>query len=232
MIKTISKELFLKESMNALDNMLESLKGKPSLNIDELNPENTVLVMIDMINGFCKGGNLYSPRVESLIDKTVRILKLCKERGIKVIAFADSHTEASPELKAYPVHCMRGTFESEVIDELKAVGGYTLIEKNSTNSFLEKEFQEWLKANPNITNMIVIGDCTDICVEQFSNSAKAYFNIENRESRIIVPMDAVETFDSEMHKAELLNVVSLYMMAGNGIELVKTIEGLGEGRYE
>ena len=224
MLKEISKELFLKESMTALDNMLESLKEKPSLNIDELNPENTVLVIVDMINGFCKSGNLYSPRVEKLIDNTVRILKLCKEHGIKAITFADSHTEASSEFRAYPVHCMKGTFESEVIDELKEVGGYTLIEKNSTNGFLEKEFQEWLKASPNITNMIIIGDCTDICVEQFSNSVKAYFNIQNRESRIIVPMDAVETFDSEMHKADLLSVVALYMMAGNGIELVKSIE--------
>ncbi|MCT8975665.1 cysteine hydrolase [Clostridium sp. CX1] len=219
-----NRYLFLEELKSAFEKMLDELNSKPSLHIKDLNPKNTVLIIIDMVNGFCKEGSLYSPRIKSLIENTVETMKLCRENNIPVIAFADSHTDKSPELKAYPPHCIKGSLESEIIDEIKEVGGYTLIEKNSTNGFLEDKFQQWLKENSQITNMIVIGDCTDICIEQFSNCAKAYYNIKDIESRIIVPMDTVETYDLGTHKADLLNIVASFIMAGNGVELIKTIE--------
>ncbi|CCC57710.1 cysteine hydrolase family protein [Caloramator australicus] len=213
-----------KKALDALEEMKKFLEERPDLDIKELNSKETVLVIVDMINGFCKEGNLSSPRIKALIPETERILRLCKENEIKAIAFADSHSEDSPEFSSYPSHCVRGTWESEVVDELKEVAELKIINKNSTNGFLEDEFQDWLKNNPQIKNFIIVGDCTDICVEQFANTLKAYFNMKNIKARVIVPISAVETYDLGYHYAELLNIAALMIMAGNGVEIVKTVK--------
>lgn len=213
-----------KKALDVLEEMKKFLEERPDLDIKELNSKETVLVIVDMINGFCKEGNLSSPRIKALIPETERILRLCKENEIKAIAFADSHSEDSPEFSSYPSHCVRGTWESEVVDELKEVAELKIINKNSTNGFLEDEFQDWLKNNPQIKNFIIVGDCTDICVEQFANTLKAYFNMKNIKARVIVPISAVETYDLGYHYAELLNIVALMIMAGNGVEIVKTVK--------
>lgn len=213
-----------KKALDALEEMKKFLEERPDLDIKELNSKETVLVIVDMINGFCKEGNLSSPRIKALIPETERILRLCKENEIKAIAFVDSHSEDSPEFSSYPSHCVRGTWESEVVDELKEVAELKIINKNSTNGFLEDEFQDWLKNNPQIKNFIIVGDCTDICVEQFANTLKAYFNMKNIKARVIVPISAVETYDLGYHYAELLNIAALMIMAGNGVEIVKTVK--------
>jgi isochorismate hydrolase len=97
------------DSVAAYKGILADLMNKQPLNIKDLKAENTALVIIDMVNGFCRKGNLYSPRVEFIIDNVVRTFNICKDKGMQIIAFADSHTESSPELAAYPEHCMKGT---------------------------------------------------------------------------------------------------------------------------
>ncbi|MCX7924026.1 MAG: cysteine hydrolase [Clostridia bacterium] len=220
----IKREDFIKRSTETLNAILDMLEDLAAVNLKELKVENTVLIMVDMINGFTREGALQSPRVEALIPEITRLSRVCGEQGIGKLAFADCHTQVSPEFGAYPVHCLAGTREGEVVDELKAVGGYELIEKNSTNGFLEEKFQEWLKANPQIDNFIVVGDCTDICVQQFAITLKTYYNIVNKNVRVIVPVNAVDTYDFAIHNGDLMQVMALYNMMGNGIEVVKGIE--------
>jgi nicotinamidase-related amidase len=109
------------------------------------------------------------------------------------------------------------------VDELKDLGGWTLIPKNSTNGFLEPAFQEWLAKNEAIDTFIVTGDCTDICIQQFAITLKTWFNRKDRKSRIIVPIDAVDTYDLGLHSGDLMHVMALYNMIGNGVEVVSGI---------
>lgn len=62
-----------------------------------------------------------------------------------------------------------------------------MIEKNSTNGFLEPVFAAWLRDNPQIDTYIVTGDCTDICVLQFVLAAKAWHNARNRAAARLPP---------------------------------------------
>lgn len=204
--------------------MLNTLLNKPSLAIKELNPEETALVIVDMVNGFTREGAMQSDRMVKLIPKVADLLVRCQNLNIPVIAFVDCHPVNSPEFIPYPPHCLDGSNESELVKELVDIGGYIRIPKNSTNGFLEEAFQKWLASNPQITTFIVVGGCTDICVEQFSNTLKAYFNQKNLFSRIIVPMDGVDTFGTPMHPGDVFQIVSLQIMSGNGIEIVTTIE--------
>lgn len=220
----ISKEDLLSRSMKVLGDIADMIGALPLLSINSLNAKQTALVIIDMLNGFTREGALKSPRIEALIPEITRLSRLCDGLKIKKLAFADCHSSESPEFGAYPPHCMAGSSEAEVVDEIRSIGGYTLVEKNSTNCFLEEEFQKWLGENPRISTFIIVGDCTDICIQQFATTLKAWFNRQNRKSRVIVPVNAVETFDAGHHDAEFVNAVSFYNMITNGIEVVQSVQ--------
>jgi len=219
-----SKNDFIRKSANTLEEILDLLEKLPVVNLEDLSAKQTVFVIVDMINGFAREGALASPRVEALISEIAGLSKKCDEYKISKLAFADCHTEVSPEFEAYPVHCMAGSSEGEIVDEIKEIGGYNLIPKNSTNGFLEEEFKKWLSENPEINTFIVTGDCTDICVQQFAITLKTWFNMINRKVRVIVPLNAVETYDLGAHEAELMNVMALYNMIINGVEVVKEVK--------
>ena len=196
----------------------------PAIRFDDLKEKETALIIVDMINGFVREGALQSPRAETVIPAIESLSKEIDKRSIKKLAFADSHTDKSPEFGAYPTHCLAGTSESEVVDELKRIGGYTLIEKNSTNGFHEEEFKKWLNENQQINTFIITGVCTNICVEQFALTLKTYFNMQNKNARVIVPINTVETYDLGIHDGDLMNTMALYNMIVNGIEVVAEVK--------
>ncbi len=200
-----------------------ALLGLPGFALASLPAERTALLIVDMLHGFTRDGALASPRALALVPEIARLMVECSCRGIKIAAFADMHSERSPEFGAYPRHCVAGTPESEVVDELKAAAAYTLLPKNSTNGCLEQPFQEWLRANPGVDNFIVVGVCTDICIEQMSITLKAHFNSQDRPSRVIVPVNAVDTFDAGMHVGDFMHAIALYFMMQSGIEVVTAI---------
>ncbi len=219
-----NKALLLAHSGEILERIWDQLAAQPELEMESLESQKTALIMVDLVNGFAKEGALQSDRVQELIPELVRLARRCDELGIVKLAFADAHFADSPEFAVYPPHCLQGTEEAEVVSELQAVGGYTLIEKNSTNGFLEAEFQAWLKQNSTLENFIITGDCTDLCVQQFALALKAWFNLQQRQVRVILPVNAVETYDFELHDGDLMNLMALYNMSVNGIEIVSKIK--------
>lgn len=222
-MKFLQKNEFLQKSNETLASILDMLEKLPVVKFDEIEADKAVLVIIDMTNGFAKEGALKSDAVKELIPRICELSEICDRRKIRKIAFADCHTDESPEFDAYPKHCMKGTAESEIVDEIKNIGGYTLIEKNSTNGFLEEAFRKWLLENPDINTFILTGDCTDICVQQFAITLKAYFNMNNKRARVIVPLNAVDTYDLGVHDRNLMNVMAAYNMIINGVEVVRDI---------
>lgn len=214
----------LKSSETSLTKMVSLLNDSPSVSLSSLNKDQTALIIVDMVNGFVKTGPMSSPRIQTIINPICDLLKQANHHQMEVIAFADCHHPDSIEFNAYPTHCLKGDFESEIVDEIKQSGSYRLIEKSSTNGFLEPEFQHWLTTHPNINQFIIVGDCTDICVEQFAITLKTYFITQNKLTHIIVPMNCVETYDFDVHAGDLMNVIALYKMKMNGIEIVTHIE--------
>lgn len=222
-MRIIEKELFLKRSFGSLVVIYEQLKQVSDLRLSGLDPSRTALIVIDMVNGFTKEGPLSSHRVGALIPGVVSLMEEAKANGMRMLAFADAHRPDSLEFAHFPPHCVKGTNESKVVHEIKEVGGYTLVEKETTNGYLEPEFQKWLEENGDIENIIVVGDCTDICVQQFAVTLKKHYERIGRPSRVIVPTAHVETYELEEHSADLMNVVALYQMKEAGIEIVSNI---------
>lgn len=218
--------LKMESAGKTLEQIQKQLSGLPMAKMSDFTPENAALVVIDVVNGFVSEGPLQSLRVAGIVPKIADVMRTFCNKGFPVLVFADTHNENSPEFESYPPHCIAGTSECTVVESLEKIGSYTHIPKNSTNGFLEPRFQAWLNANTNIRSFVVVGDCTDICIDQFAKTLKAYFNMLNEKARVIVPVEAVETFDLDLtnHYAELMNVMAFYGMIGAGIEVVSGID--------
>lgn len=220
----VNRTALLQEAPALVGRWLEHVMEAKALALASLPVERTALLIIDMVNGFAREGALASPRVEALIPAIARLQEQAKERGLPILAFGDCHPADSLEFNAYPPHCIQGTTESEMVAELAVVGGYLFIPKNSTNGCIEPAFQSWLAEHPAVDTFVVVGDCTDICILQFALTLKTQFNRQNRVSRIIVPINGVDTFNAPNHDGDLLHVAALNIMIGNGIEVVSQIE--------
>ncbi|KGN03024.1 isochorismatase [Clostridium novyi A str. 4570] len=214
----------LQSGVESLKNMINKIKSGKELDTKLLKKENTALVIVDMVNGFAKKGNLMSSRINNIIPSVLNTTNICYERGFKILAFNDEHSEESIEFNEYPIHCLKGAWESELIDELKKFEDIKIIGKNSTNGFMEEEFQSWISLNENINNFVVVGNCTDICVMQFVMTLKSYFNKKNEDVNIFIPIDSVETFHSKEHNGDLMNIFAIYNMSINGVKIMSNIK--------
>lgn len=218
------KREFLESAQQALSEIYDSVRDAPAITLSALEPGRTVLLVVDMVNGFAKKGAMSSPRVGALNEKIASLGKVCSDRGIEVLAFADTHTIESPEFISYPPHCLEGDWESEVTEEIGRACAFTRISKNSTNGFLEPAFRAWLEERPQIDCFLVVGDCTDICIQQLALSLKAEFNRKNLPVRVVVPASCCETYDLGMHDGDLLHLLALYSMSAGGVEIVSDVE--------
>lgn len=206
-----------------LDNyksLLNNLKNLSSDNINDYDLDKTGLFIVDMNNGFAKEGALSSPRVEKIISPIEDFAKNIASKIHTVVAFTDTHDEEAVELKSYPSHCLRNDKESQVVNELLDIENIEIIEKNSTNGFFAMDINKYKELN----NFIVVGCCTDICVYQFVLTLKTYFNQNNLDKNIVIPMNLVETYDIDMvHPGDMLNTIFLNSMIQNGIKVIKEI---------
>lgn len=195
----------------------KTLANTNNLNFKDLKGHNIVFV-VDMVNGFAKQGNLFSPNIASIIAPIKNLLTKVKTNETKIIAFNDAHNEHSPEFHTFPSHCLEDTIESQLVEELQS-NNIKVIKKNSTNGFFAFDF----KPNLQWDNIIIIGCCTDICIYQLAISCKTWFNQHNKEVNVVVPMTMTNTYDSQEHPANILNQYAWYSMLKNGINVVKDI---------
>lgn len=203
-----------------LDGIQSDVQGK-AMSFADIIPEQTVLLIADMIKGFTHFGSLSSERVGNLVTPIETFAQKLAGLGVEIIALADAHSQDSPEFSSYPVHCLAGSEEGELIDGLKAIDGVRLIHKNSTNGYLEPEFQRLIKVNPQWKRFLIVGNCTDICVLQLALTLKAHFNRLDQAVAIQVVTQLVETYDAPFHNGDLSHAFALYLMQQSGIELIQ-----------
>ena len=107
------------------------------------------------------------------------------------------------------------------IKPILSIDNIKIVKKNSTNGFFALDNLNF----DDTDNIIIVGDCTDICIYQLAITLKSYFNQNNINKDIIVPINLVDTYNIDnVHPAELLNIVFLNSMIQNGIKVVKEIK--------
>ncbi len=182
-----------------------------------------IVFVIDIINGFVKEGALADPRINSIVPNLIQLMDGMNCRNVFV---CDSHPPHTREFDAFAPHCLIGTKEAEVIDELQPYIK-RIMKKNSTNAFHCQDFLSFLEEEmDSYRDIIVTGCCTDLCVLQFVLTLQAWLNEHNKkEYRIIVPKNCVETYDiPNVHSAKEWNDISFKMMQMNGILVVDSID--------
>lgn len=175
-----------------------------------------MLVVVDMVNGFVNEGALADKKINKITPNIIKLIEKAKKEGDLIVAFKDCHSLSDEEFKVFPPHCIKGSNESELIPELKKYEkDMLIIEKNTTNGFVTKEFKKIIE-NTKVDEVLVTGCCTDICVSGFVNSYLEYVKNTKIDTKIIVDNQACYTFDGEGHDALIMHNKAIEEMKNNG----------------
>lgn len=217
-----------------LEDWYVQLPERPLAEVVGSQPERVAIISIDVINGFCVSGPLASARVGRIAKPVAQLFLRAHRLGVgNLVLTQDTHDPATPEFGVFPPHCLKGSAESEAVDELKELPFYDtikIVEKNSINSTIGTDLASWLAERPQIDTFIVVGDCSDLCTYQAAMQLRLEANAGNFKRRVIVSADEVDTFDTPVaiakelgiyaHDADLHHVMFLHHMALNGVEVV------------
>ena len=182
-----------------------------------------LLLVIDMINGFVKEGALADKKINEITPNIINLIEEYIKNNDNIISFQDGHTNDSKEFESFPVHCVLGTDEAELINELMPYKeNMKVIRKNSTSGFVTTEFIKYIEENKDeLEEIVLTGCCTDICVLNFAIPLKNYINEHNLNIKVTLFENAVETYDSPVHNRDEYNEMALKIMKQNGIEIKK-----------
>jgi nicotinamidase/pyrazinamidase len=192
-------------------------------------------------------GKLYVPEAERIIGNLKRLTDYAHANGIRIVASADDHTTADPEISdtpdfatTFPPHCMRGTpgqkkipetglrdplvIEAERVDakvlgeRVRAHKGDILFHKHRFDVFTNQNVATVLDVlAPD--DIVLYGVATDVC-----DKAAVEGLLERRpRTRLFVVTDAVKGIDKDVSEQLLKD------WGDEGVRLVKTKEVVEEG---
>ena len=182
-----------------------------------------MLIVVDMVNGFVKEGALHDEEIAKIIPRQIELIKEARAKGYLIAFVKDTHDKDAVEFRRFgnTKHCVRGTKEAELVDELKPYedeDDTISIEKNSTSFMEAPEFRELLAKANNIKRVEEVGCCTDICDFNGIMGLANYYDQWNRKVDIIVHEDAIATYSEDV-RSEYVDAAKR-LMKQQGIKLV------------
>ena len=155
-----------------------------------------VVLVIDMVRGFLEPGHILycGDDSRSIIANVQNLLEREQEAVSEIIFVSDHHLPDDLEFQIFPVHCVIGTEEPEVIPELAGhITDSNVMPKTRYSGFFNTDLEQRL-ARINPGKIIICGVCTDVCVLHTTSDAR------NRDYTVEVPADCVATFDPYAHQ--------------------------------
>ena len=182
---------------------------------------NKLLINVDMVNGFAKEGAMSDKYIMHIVPEQIKLMNKMLEENEGIAIIKDTHKEDAREFKRYPVHCVEGTSEAELVDELKDFEKDAFVyKKNSTSTVYAPKFLEDIDKMNNLQEVIIVGCCTDICILNLAIPLQNYFDEKNRDIKITIPKNMVETYNSPTHNREEYNEIAFKLMEQAGINLI------------
>lgn len=240
---TPRKSLSLKATSESFLDYLDSwYSDLPVVSLKSLlkqhSADHTAIVIVDVLNGFCKEGKLSSPRVKKIISPIVDLVRNAETQGINhYLLPQDQHPNDSMEFEVYPEHCIEGTFEAKTVEELQELPNaykFKVFPKRTINPGLQPDLQHWLEEHAEVKQFIVTGDCTDLCIHQMAMYLKLRSIEQNVKTSVVVPADCVDTFDLPVqpsqrneappHPGDIMHCLFLHHMSLNGVQVVAGIQ--------
>ena len=182
-----------------------------------------LLITIDMVNGFVKEGSLAAPSIMRIVPRQIELLDdAIINHNVGMVFIRDCHKEDSVEFNTYGKHCIDGTLETCVIDELSEYAKYGLeYKKNSTNLIFAPGFQDDLMRLKKLKRVILMGCLAEICVKNGAIGLRTFFDQMNMNIDVCVYADAIDTFDTLGHNADEVILSALNDMESNGIKILR-----------
>lgn len=185
-----------------------------------------LVVVVDMINGFVYEGNMKDEYIAHIIPGIKELIKkYIKKLDGEIFFIRDCHKLGCTEFKKFPEHCLEGTSESELVDELKVYEneGRTY-KKNSTSAMFAKGLLEDLSKMVNLERVYVVGCCSDICVTNFAIPLVNYFDEHDLKVEVVTISDLIETYDAPYHPRDEYNEMANKLMKQAGVKLYTSKE--------
>ena len=154
-----------------------------------------VLLVVDMLKGFLEPGhNLYHAESREIIPNVHRLVSQELEAGADILFVSDHHDPDDLEFQVFPVHCVMGTDETEVVPELSEfVTGGNVIPKKRYSGFFNTDLADRLvQLAPE--KLVICGVATNVCVLHTTSDAR------NRDYPVEVYSDCVSGPDPEAHR--------------------------------
>jgi nicotinamidase-related amidase len=161
-----------------------------------MNAQRTVIIVVDALNGFCRFGNLASPRLDAVVPGIRDHLARELGGGAQAVFLADTHTADDPEFRMFPPHCVEGSGEEEIVDELKELAARSIVlRKRRYSGFYGTDLERVLtELAPE--RVEVVGVCTDICV------LHTVAGLRDRDYPVTVRSALVATYDAPGHPGD------------------------------
>ena len=151
--------------------------------LDQIDPAKTVMIVVDMQNDFvAEGAKLRSVAAAAMVPKLASTLKLCRERGVRIIYTAHVHRRDGSDMGLYddlypPIAdrstLVDGTPGVEIFPDLAPAPGEHVIKKHRYSAFfatdLDLILREW-----GITTVIISGTTTENCCHATARDAMFY----------------------------------------------------------
>jgi ureidoacrylate peracid hydrolase len=196
----------------------------------EINP---ALIVIDVQNGFVSKGGSYDilgmdvSHYREVIPKIRDLISMCRDARIPVF-YTQAVREASgidlltkthkilpksreERIKKRPI-CIRGTWDADIIDDIKPQENDHVVIKRRDSAFHDTEMGVWLRSI-GIDTLIFCGVDTSICVE---TSLREAFNIGYD---VVLVSDATASSNRKHYESTLENVRDYYGIVVESKEL-------------
>ena len=171
------------------------------------------LIIVDMQNAFCHKDGSFSKLGLSVeihmqpVPSIQRLRQLAEEFHFPVVFtrenWNEDYTDSGILLDQYPAAALkdikgmiRGSWDADIIDELKPGPSDVVVDKTRTNAFLHSDLAERLEEHK-VNLLIVAGVRTNVCVE--STVRHAY----EHDWRCVTVSDATATVTEGNHDASL-----------------------------
>ena len=155
---------------------------------------NAVLV-VDMLRGFLEPGyNLYcGDDARGIIPNIRELLKREGQAGSQFLFISDQHDPDDLEFQMFPVHCVKGTDETQVIPEFaEFANSSNVVPKNRYSGFYNTDLAQRLELiKPE--KLVICGVSTNVCVLHTTADAR------NRDYAVEVPGDCVAGSNPDGH---------------------------------
>ncbi len=181
-----------------------------------------LLIVVDMVKGFVNVGPMADPTINNITPEIVKLVNDFINENELVAFIKDNHEKDCLEFKKFPPHCVIGTEEADLINELQVYEKDNLVyPKNSTSTMFAPNFINDIDMMKNLREVIVTGCCTDICVMNLVIPLINYFDQMDRDVKVIVPKNAVETYDAPFHNRDNWNNMAFDFMKQAGADIQK-----------